>query len=330
MLRSFLGCVVGLVLLASNASAGVVWDFNFSGATGGAIANITGISSAQGLASSILGFHDTDGSGDITTGDRFEDFTVIRLSTFIDDASGDLTPGTYGSGNGRTHEITIVTKFSGVQTTPNSYVIDNISRFDVYADFDTIPGPGTSFTGSNFFNLDTFSNGTLVENGVLGGASSGTNLSPTIPNGAIAVQVKLYDLLHTINGSYFELDSADQSPLNTSGNMILTGLFDGNNFVSPPAIPLGGLVTGSQIDTNGPLVANGLVTVVKGFDQFFGLSGTQLANGAITSLTGFDFAFQTRSNISFSKNLTIVPEPTSVLVFGLLGGLVAFRRRKRS
>jgi len=325
MFRSLIAAAV-LSLCAQVSQAGVLWDANFSGASGGAVANIAGIEEASFLASSILGFHDNDGSGGISKDDTFTDYTVIRITEFLDAGGGVITPLAYGTGPGRTHELTIVTSFSGIQTVtptlagPGAYLVTSVDSFKVYADF------GAGFTGSDFFNLPTFTNGVLVDTGVLGGLSGGVTNGPTAPDGTIDVIVKLSDALHTsVLGQYFELDPTTGLPLDFFGGLVVQGIFDANNLATPPGTPLGGITTGSTI--NGK-------TVTSGFDALFGISGTQVGgsgagSAAITSLTGFDFGFATRSDGSFVKAVT--PEPTSALAFlGLALTGIGFRSRRRA
>src|SRR4051812_24355240 len=97
-----LGFALCVLACSSQVQASISWDFNLSGASGGAVANITNVNEAQFLASSTLGFRDRDGSGGISTGDTFQDYTVLRLSNFTDATSSNVTPATYGTGPGRT------------------------------------------------------------------------------------------------------------------------------------------------------------------------------------------------------------------------------------
>jgi len=324
--------LVGLLIFgSSDARAAVIWDWNFSGASGGTVANVDDINEAEFLAGSFLGFNDLDASGGITKGDTFRDYTLIRINGMTDVGGGNITPLTYGTGAGRDHEVTIKTIFSGKQTTDNTYAVTAIELFEVYFDF------GVGFTGTDFFSTGTFTDTPLagsVETGVLGGASGGTNAGPTAPDGTIDIIVALTDLLHTFDpeGDYFELDSATGFPLNTVAGIVLQGIFDANNLVSPPATPLGGLKTGSVINS---------IPVVAGYDAAFaaqGLTGTQVGgagagSAVVTSISdtangAYDFGFHTRSDGSFVKAVT--PEPASIVSWiGLCGIGVLLERRRR-
>ena len=99
------------------------YTLNFSGASGGAIPNLQHVDEVQFLAGSILGFHDNDHSGNISRGDTFQDYLMVNFTRFTDVNTQNITPLTYGSGPGRTHEITAKVAFSGEQISDNQYLI---------------------------------------------------------------------------------------------------------------------------------------------------------------------------------------------------------------
>jgi hypothetical protein len=338
---------VGLALFgaATNAQgAPVVYDWNFFGASGGTVPNIVGIDDAQLLAGSILGFRDLDASGGISTGDTFQDYSMIRITGFTGPGGGNVTPLTYGTGPGRDHEITIKMAFHGHQISPNQYVVDGIDLFEVYMDF------GLLFSGSDFFNLTTFENdpfvlGDHVETGDKGGPGGGNNAGPTSPNGTIDVIVRMFDLLHTFDpeGDYAELDTVTKEGLDTAGLVVLQGIFDADNKVSPPAPLLGGLNAGTFVGPGaGTLVVTGYADVYAvpfaGNDGGMagGLAGLQNPDGTIALLADvngpFSFGFQTNSNGSYVKAVQIIPEPSAIVLWGLFSafGLAYSRRRKHA
>lgn len=342
-LNRVFGCclAIGLALVGTkDLRADVLFDYNFS-AIDGSLANVVGVDESSFLASSILGFRDLDGSGDISDDDTFQDYTMIRVTAFLDPGGDALQADAYGTHSDparvRTHEITIKTAFHGKQISSNQYTVTGIDLFEVYFD------SGLLFTRSNFSDLTTFQNGLLVESGDLGGPSGGNNSGPTAPDGTIDVVVRLFDLLHlTPVGQYFELDTATKAGLTTAGSIVLQGIFDANNVVTPPFQTIGGLNGGTTVGGNAISVGGGFADVFgvafAGNDGGFagGLTGTQNAAGNILTLAdvngAFSFGFQTRSDGSFSKRIAEVPEPSSLLVWSLIGsvGFVMNRRRKQA
>lgn len=315
---------VGLLALGFASLAQAVdvpitsYTFNFSGASGGAVPNLSSVHDSQFLASSILGFHDLDASGGISTGDTFQDYTVFRIRSFTNAAGDNITPAGYGS----THEITVKAAFSGVQLTNNTYQVTAIELAEVYFD------SGATFTTASFTDLNTFQDGLLVET-MSGPArpSGGNNSGPLEPNGTIDIIAEVADNLHNlVAGEFFELTDGG-APLETTFDSIL-GDFDADNDATPPGLPLGGL-NGTERPELNP--AGGFADVFAAF----GLAGTQNADGTITSLSDtnsgvFNFGFATRSDGSFVKAaVAVVPEPSTLLLLG--GGLIAsciWKRRR--
>ena len=110
------------------------YTLNFSAASGAlggpTIPNLQHVDEMQFLASSILGFRDIDRSGGISTGDRFQDYLMLRFHTINNSSGSSITPLTYGTGPGRTHEMTVKAAFSGVQISDNQYIITAVQLAD--------------------------------------------------------------------------------------------------------------------------------------------------------------------------------------------------------
>ncbi len=105
-----------LLSIVSSANAAIQFDFNFSGASGGTLSDAVGVNQIVFTASSVLGFRDggTGESARLRAGDTFTDYTVIRMTQFVD-SGGYVTPLAYGSEPGRAHEVTATLVFKGLQ-----------------------------------------------------------------------------------------------------------------------------------------------------------------------------------------------------------------------
>lgn len=196
------------------------YTLNFSAASavngGAVIPDIDNVYKITFIGRSLIAFHDNDTSSNISTGDTFDDFFAIRATSFADFNDDAITSAGYGS----THELTLIGKASGIQTTDNTYALTSLDAFDFYFD------SGSSLTKAVSTDLSTYNDGAHVETGslILGG---GTNLAGII-SGTFDLIADLEDTLHTQNnsgGEFFELDDNGQ-PFDM--NFVL-GIIDSNN-----------------------------------------------------------------------------------------------------
>ena len=218
LITTFLAITTIFLLGSTNATALPLdsYTLNFSAASGGLIPNIDNVDEIRFVGRSAIAFNDLDGSFGISAGDTFDDFFVIRATDFIDINGNDIASPGYGNN----HELTLIGRASGVQTTDNNYVLTSLTTFNFYFD----SGPG--FTQADFTNLSTFADGVNVESGTLV-QGEGSNDAGII-SGTFDLEVDLIDILHTLPGSqgeFFELDD-NGNPFNMN---LVFGLVDSNN-----------------------------------------------------------------------------------------------------
>ena len=309
--NSLLAMAVGLAVLPATASAFAVWQFNYTDAFAADGQTYSGatprlVDELKFTAESVVAFKDVDGSGTITAGDTFTSYIFTRVDQYFYEGN-DNTETRYGRGDpdegiAGNREITLMIKASGVQVDPQNYIVQSISMMDWYFDAGDINGGG--YTSADFANLSTFKDGIIVERSTL--ISGGGTNAALVPDGTINLEVEMIDVLSTL-GNYgaFELL---QDPLFTAHMVV--GLTDSNNNRCPG--PGGG----------GARCASNIASIITGFGGF-------AADGGLVD--PFDFAFHTRSDGSFVKNVVQIPNPGSValLSLGLLGLAAANTRRNR-
>ncbi len=235
MKKTFLCVVLVMCTVAFTTSSSFAYSdldsytLNFSAAgdvLGDSIADINNVDEWQFLARSIIAFHD-NGDGTISAGDTFDDFVAVRVTGFTNFNDDNLTPDDYGSSTTgtKTHELTVLMKFSGTQITDNNYTVNNLGAgefIDFYFD------AGEQFTDSTFGDLSTFRDGIKVERVDDVIAAGGVNQDGLI-TGTLSMFLGLDDILHTLdgaNGEYFEVQ--DETGLPFEMDLIL-GIVDSNN-----------------------------------------------------------------------------------------------------
>lgn len=294
--------------LAANSHAIEINNYmlNFSAAGGAspgapAIADLTNVDEWKITAFSIVAFNDVGpGSpGTIGKDDTFDDYIVVRIDQFQDNASSNITPVGYGSGGAGTHEITMIIAANGHQLTGTTYLIDGLSQYDIQFD------AGTGYTSAVQGTHSTFTDGIVVETGAFR-KGGGVNTGPTDPTGTTDLTVVLTDILNTLAGANSETFELDEN---------------GNAF--PPAWEI--LL---KADTNNdPLSVVFTDAIGAEFASTYGGLGLAYNAGTDTFSKGgadYDFFFYVKSDGSINK---AVPEPATLALMGL--GLLGFGMARR-
>jgi len=304
--------------LAFSDAAGAIPSF------GGTLpANLAEVDSWQFLATAVVGFQDNDTSGSITKGDTFTDFIWIRITGFTNDDADGITPAGYGGYNGTAgaHELTLIAVLNGTQLTNavggvGSFSVDAAPLFDYWFDaFDD--SSGHAYTKSTNTNLASYTDGIKVETSTdMLITGSGSQDQQTLPDGAIDLLLGLEDLL--VDPLEFEKDfivDGVLTGLKVDASELVVGIADANNnsvvFSDTVRNQFSTVLTGAA----GNLTYAG---VVPGLLNSFTVGGTT-----------YDFGFTTSSDGSFNK--AAIPEPASVIVWGLIAmfaaGFAWLRRR---
>jgi hypothetical protein len=298
----------GALALASTGAMAMPlnsYTLNFSAASsllGAAIPDLNNVDEWQFLARSVVAFQDNDLSGGISTGDNFYDWVAVRVTGFTNVDGDDITPAGYGATAASTHEITLIARFGGVQTGANTYSVTFIDQFDFFFD------AGGGFTFSTFNDLDSFSDGVLVETADLI-AGGGNNTGPLNITGSLEMLLTLNDVLSTnpdTEGEFFEVDDEGMPfPME-----LILGIVDSDN---TPQAPFN----------------------IAEFASYFGFTYGSFDAPLGFGLTGpdgtaFDFFIASSNDGSFNK--AIVPEPGTMILLGsgLLGLAGVARRRQKS
>ncbi len=140
-------------------------------------------------AESLVLFDDMDGDGNISAGDRFDDYIGFVIDGLNLGGVNTFDPDYQ---NGRS-QITGQIIASGVQLDAQNYLVTD-ARIEFY--YDSPTGGGTA---GNFVDFNTLVDGLLVQTGE--GQGVGTN-SPLVPDGNIDIFFALEDILSSLDDEY--------------------------------------------------------------------------------------------------------------------------------
>jgi hypothetical protein len=184
-----------------------------------------------------------------------------------------------------------------------------------------------------------------VETGalLLGNGTNTTGTTP-LPTGSLRLVTPVFDTgAGTVNSETFELTTTGSNLTTTATQIVSMDTTASNTpIISNTALALAAFQTGDDPDGGG-----GLGAAATGFKELFamGVNGSRSLTGNFNGLgagifanygfstnfadgaTSYSFAYITNSDGNFVKDLTIVPEPASVLVWSMIGLCVAARRR---
>lgn len=257
-------------------------------------------------------------ANNIDSGDSFDDYAAWRVTDFSDELNNIITPSGYGT----THELTLMSKTTGVHTSQQDnffeYVFDSFDDGDSSGNFINMYLDGENdFSVSNYNDLSTFKDGKLVEKGDIQHSSIGTNwgnfnFGNEPPSGEIS--------LNTVRALYGDEIDVNGNPIPFELDNDGIDLFEKyRQYGYPGSITL-------DFDTNNDTVENlTLLAMLKtSFEAEFGI------NIDLSSVddSGRALEFFVSSDGSMNKN--VVPEPATMLLLGTgLIGLAGFSKKKK-